>query len=748
MVTQRSFSAIEQFFQCSSDAVLIGSLQNEYGPSGFQLEYLNPVAGTLLDISLDTDGPLSLMKTHQWPALSEFIDERLGKPAGEAGLFFWHTKEGLPKALMLDVTAFDPWLVVRLRETDAEIALQQAVGRHVLETNHLNLAIFEPVRDSTGQITDFWMLDLRDARYGAFKPNGVVEPGRLLSQWNPLTKQSGLFSRYVDVIETGRPIREERYYQHLGDSYHIAASRYQGNLLLTYERTTEKHNAQKQAEHQATLLNAILQSTQDYIMVYQALRDEQGTLVDFKGELFSETLFQNTPLTREQCLSATFKALHPRMAEAFDQYAALVETGVPFRHESEAQSDSGTSWYDVSACKLLDGFLVIFKDITPRRQIQQELESKAQQLQGVFESSPHGMILLEAMRDETGEVTDFRYLLANERASRINGVPLEHLIGNTLLTLFPSSKTSGSFPQNVHALTTGSIIRKQLRLSCERMDGWYEFVSSRINDNMLVVSFTDITETKQLEERQSKLLDELKRSNENLQQFAYIASHDLQEPLRKIQSFGDVLVNQYATALGEGGTDLIQRMQGAATRMSVLIRDLLTYSRLSTQHEPYQPIPLDSLVQDVLEDLEVAVNESQTQLTMSPLPVVSANKTQLRQLLQNLIANAIKFRKPDAPSRIQITHRQVTGPELPNPLSSGLLYSEITVADEGIGFDPIYTEKIFQMFQRLHGRSQYEGTGMGLAICRKVAENHGGTITATSEPGAGSAFRVYLPVST
>lgn len=252
-------------------------------------------------------------------------------------------------------------------------------------------------------------------------------------------------------------------------------------------------------------------------------------------------------------------------------------------------------------------------------------------------------------------------------------------------------------------------------------------------------------DTKQLEERQLKLLEELKRSNQNLQQFAYIASHDLQEPLRKIQSFGDVLINQFSDNLGDSGSDMIRRMQSAAARMSVLIRDLLAYSRLSTQHEPYQPVALDSLVNDVLNDLELTLKESQTQVKLNPLPVLMANKTQLRQLMQNLIANAVKFRKPNAPSRIALSHRLVSGSALPLCLNQKQTYYEISVADEGIGFDPAYSDKIFQVFQRLHGRSEYDGTGMGLAICRKVAENHGGTVTATGETGAGSIFTVYLP---
>ncbi len=239
----------------------------------------------------------------------------------------------------------------------------------------------------------------------------------------------------------------------------------------------------------------------------------------------------------------------------------------------------------------------------------------------------------------------------------------------------------------------------------------------------------------------------LVRSNENLQRFAYVASHDLQEPLRKIQQFGDLLKDRYGTELGEG-TDYLARMQSAASRMSTLIRDLLTFSRISTQRDSSATVAIGDVVQAVANDLDLRIQETGAVIDVGPLPVVEGDVSQLHQLFQNLIGNALKFRRPDVEPLIWINAQRLTAADLPasvRPTRAAKMYDRIDVSDNGIGFDEKYVDRIFQVFQRLHGVNQYAGTGIGLAICEKVATNHGGAITATSQPGQGATFSVYLP---
>ena len=232
---------------------------------------------------------------------------------------------------------------------------------------------------------------------------------------------------------------------------------------------------------------------------------------------------------------------------------------------------------------------------------------------------------------------------------------------------------------------------------------------------------------------------ELQRSNRELEQFASVASHDLQEPLRKIQAFGDRLQARYAEALGEGGREYLDRMRAAAARMSTLINDLLTFSRVTTRAQPFALVDLAAEARQVVSDLEGRTAQTGGRIELGELPVLHADPTQVRQLLQNLIANGLKFHRPEEPPLVRVEGRLLDeGPP-------GERVCEITVRDNGIGFEEKYRERIFQLFQRLHGRGEYEGTGIGLAICRKIVERHGGTITAHGTPGQGSTFIVTLP---
>ncbi|MBC7569450.1 MAG: PAS domain S-box protein [Spirosoma sp.] len=270
----------------------------------------------------------------------------------------------------------------------------------------------------------------------------------------------------------------------------------------------------------------------------------------------------------------------------------------------------------------------------------------------------------------------------------------------------------------------------------------------------------DVTEQRQSQRVLSELVNErtrqlqtsmqeLERSNENLERFAYVASHDLQEPLRKIQSFGKILTDQYSSDLGDGA-DLIRRMQLAATRMSTLITDLLALSHVSAQRATYQPISLNDIVSEVLTDLELRIQETGATLTINPLPTVMGDSSQLRQLFQNLLSNALKFRRPGIEPIIQLCHDTRDATDLPpsvHPAQASAAYYYVEVIDNGIGFDQQQADQIFQVFHRLHGRSEFSGSGVGLAICEKVAINHGGAITATGIPGEGATFTLYLPVN-
>ena len=250
------------------------------------------------------------------------------------------------------------------------------------------------------------------------------------------------------------------------------------------------------------------------------------------------------------------------------------------------------------------------------------------------------------------------------------------------------------------------------------------------------------------EEKLRQSTFQLERSNRELQDFAYVASHDLQEPLRKIVVFGERLKEKCAETFSAEGRDYLERMQKAASRMQVLITDLLAFSRVTTKAQPFTTVSLAKTTQEVVGDLEARIEQVQGKVELGPLPVIQAEPLQMRQLLQNLIGNALKFRRPEQPPVVKVEARLVTAPR---PRSEPDARPEelciLTVSDNGIGFEEKYLDRIFNVFQRLHTRNEYEGTGMGLAITRKIALYHGGEITAKSKPGVGSTFIVTLPVT-
>ena len=228
--------------------------------------------------------------------------------------------------------------------------------------------------------------------------------------------------------------------------------------------------------------------------------------------------------------------------------------------------------------------------------------------------------------------------------------------------------------------------------------------------------------------------DELKRSNRELQDFAFVASHDLQEPLRKIRTFGDRLSSRYADKLGEGGIDYIARMQNAAQRMSTLIENLLAFSRVTTRAKEFESVDLNLLLADIMDDLQIAIEEKSAQIHHpDQLPTIQADASQIKQLLQNLISNALKFVAEGTSPVIQLSCNETES------------QIEIRIQDNGIGFEEQYTDRIFTPFQRLHGKDEYAGTGIGLAICRRIVERHGGTLTAISQPNEGATFIIELP---
>lgn len=289
---------------------------------------------------------------------------------------------------------------------------------------------------------------------------------------------------------------------------------------------------------------------------------------------------------------------------------------------------------------------------------------------------------------------------------------------------------------------------EELEAAIEEVEATNEELAAT-NEELIATNEDYAAINEKMEEANHRLLS----SNKSLEIFAYVASHDLQEPLRKIQQFGNLLESRYGETIGAGAL-YIERMQSAASRMSILISDLLNFSKLSTHLELNDSVPLDDLFGQVLNTLELSILETGAQISIDPLPNVLGDASQLQQLFQNLLSNAIKFSRVDTLGNpvvpvISVKYQSIANGILPPDLKPGRSaqdYDYIEISDNGVGFDEKYLDRIFQLFQRLHGKSEFAGTGIGLAICEKIVHNHGGAITASSEPGKGAIFKVYLPV--
>lgn len=354
-----------------------------------------------------------------------------------------------------------------------------------------------------------------------------------------------------------------------------------------------------------------------------------------------------------------------------------------------------------------------------------------QRLRLIIDAAPNGMLMI----NRGGEI-----VLVNSQIEKLFQYERDELIGQSIEILVPEASRAKhpasreDFFREPKARSMGS----GRDLFGLRKDGSQIPVEIGLNpltsqgETFVVASVVDITERKRAEALLQEKLLELERSNEDLQQFAYVCSHDLQEPLRVISNYTQLLARRYAEALDEDAKEFIEFTVDATKRMQELINDLLLYSRVQTKGQEFKETDCSIVVEMAIANLKIAIEESSGRVICGPLPTIKADSSQLLQLFQNLISNAIKFRSKDPPE-ISISAKD-----------TGSSWT-ITVQDNGQGFDMKYASRIFIIFQRLHRKEKYPGSGIGLAVCKKIVERHGGRISVESEPDKGSAFQFTLP---
>jgi signal transduction histidine kinase len=418
--------------------------------------------------------------------------------------------------------------------------------------------------------------------------------------------------------------------------------------------------------------------------------------------------------------------------------------GTPY----EVQLTDGR-WVLVSEKRTPDGGIVgIRSDITEMKsreldllRISRKLHAKNSQFDTALNNMVQGLCMFDG---------DQRLIVCNRRYLEIYGFSADVVKPGILLSdIMRYSVKLGNYSEEEAARALAerpdpSRLRNRTTIKQRLKDGRVIAVMSEpMSHGGTIATYLDITEIEnQAQALQAHAL-RLEASNRDLQEFAYVASHDLQEPLRKIEAFSDRLVRKYGKTLPEDGQMFIDRMQNAASRMRQLISALLSYSRVSTNASQFAEIDMDHVLADVLSDLQIRIEEAKAAIHAESLPRIEADPVQMRQLFQNILSNALKFRRKDVDLVISIKGTVIPDLQRHDP---PLGWLEFSIADNGIGFDNAYKEQIFKIFQRLHGRMEYEGTGIGLATCRKIVDRHGGIIDANGRPGEGTTFTIRLPI--
>ena len=647
-------------------------------------------------------------------------------------------------------------LELRLNRKSTESQLDEVLSLKQAILDSAGFAII--ATDLEGTIQSFNVAAERMLGYDESEMVGKTSPA-IFHDFNEITSQAKYLSQELNTdIPVGFEVftakaklgqvyeRDWTYLRKDGSKFPvmltITAIRTESGEITGYMGIAKDITSQKQAEKEVKDITSALDQT-----AIVAITDVQGTIT-FVNDKFCEI----SKYSREDLIGQNHRLLssghHPR--SFFVEMWRTIASGHTWRAEIKNRAKDGTFyWVDTTIVPFLNEgskpyqYLAIRKDITDRKASDIELQK---------------LSLIASKTDNVAIVTNAQGEIewVNDSFHKLTGYTLAEVLGKKPGDILQGAKTSQE---------TVNLIREALakyepfsgEILNYRKDGSAYWLSLNINpvfdEDSKLIHFiaieSEITTRKEIEiklrqevegamKKLSVINDRLEVSNRELLDFAYVSSHDLQEPLRKIQAFGDRLKSTCQDSLNEKGLDYLERMLNAANRAQILINDLLTFSRVTTKAQPFQAIELSEVLEGVLSDLEVSIEKSGVILEIDPLPVVDADALQMRQILQNLIGNALKFIRGGVTPLVQVRSRVY--------FEAGKDWCEIRIIDNGIGFEQQYAERIFQIFQRLHGRKNFEGTGIGLAICRKIAERHNGTLTALGELDRGATFIFTLPI--
>ena len=605
---------------------------------------------------------------------------------------------------------------------------------------------FKPVYNTDNAIIDFEVAYCNDGAAHFFKKSKEELLHTRVLQNDVVDEEYKvpLFQKCLQVWQTGQQHEDNAYLKKIGRYFSVLRSKIMDGVISITRDRTEFYLLEQERLQQASLVDGILDASINGVFYCNAVRNDSGKITDLKFIKVNKGFERIIRKKADEVLGKNYLSLFPNAGKIglFELNCQVIETGRAERKEVYYEGDGLQAWFEISLVKLgADGLVVTFSDITTSKQNQNAIQQSEARLRTIINTSQSGMFTLTPIKDKEGTVTDFCFGIVNQAVASYIGQTAEVLTGALASIYFPAYKENGLFNIYVDTYHTGKVHQFDFHYE-DGYDVYFNIHTVKTGDEVLV-TFTDHTALKKLQVQLEQTIDDLQRSNANLQEFAYAASHDLQEPLRKIHFFAERLESSIGPLLKEEDKRMFNRMESATQRMRVLIDDLLAYSKVSVPTPLQKDVALQEVVQDVLTDLEASINEKGATITTDALPVVKGDDVQLRQLFQNLLSNALKYTSEGVAPVVNIRYERsvlkLNGTEQ--------TFHCIAVTDNGIGFEQQYAERIFQVFQRLHGKSEYPGTGVGLAIAQKVVINHHGILKAKSEPGHGATFSVYLPIT-
>jgi PAS domain S-box-containing protein len=594
----------------------------------------------------------------------------------------------------------------------------EVIGKHV--------NIIVPETESTGKDLTTLALDIAD------------HPERYVNNVNENLCRDG---RRVWMVWTNKPV--------FGQDGHVS------EILAVGTDITQQKRAEEALRQREEFANKILSSSLNGLYIYDV---KQGKNVFINTQYTALTGYTTEDMeAMEQ--ARFFKLFHPSDGQRVTNHINRIVRGenpvseIEYRFKTK---DGRWIWCisrDSVFTRDEDGavsqFIGTFLDISERKQSEEALRKARDELElrvrertseltaqkEILEKIVNNIPVMLVFYSSAGQVK-----VLNPEAERLIGLSLEEMQQiDVMKYCYPDPKYRQEIWDYMKAAAPGwKDVTMHVRGGQVLESSW---ANVRLTDGSYIGIGIDVTDRKRVEEEIKKYVAQLEWMNQELQEFAFVSSHDLQEPLRKIQAFGNLLEYELKDTLTDSSRDYLSRMVSTATRMQQLIKALLAYSRVSIQASPFERVDLKEIAEKVIKDLYVQLDERKPVVEIGDLPSIDADAIQISLLLQNLIANAIRYSKSD-----QVPKVRISGHEIKRKGSNKMRWLELLVEDNGIGFDMQYLDRIFRPFERLHGRGEYEGTGMGLAICRKIAERHGGKITAQSELGKGATFILTLPM--